>query len=283
MKRVLITGARSFIGESFAHWVRQWPDNYHVETIDVRGEAWKTRSFSSFDVVYHVAAIVHVKEHSVAEYFAVNRDLAAGVALKAKQEGVRQLIFLSTMNVYGLDTGFINEDTIPSPTTAYAKSKLDAEALLRKMSDYSFKVAVIRPPVVYGKDCRGNYPKLAKVARRVPFFPAVNNSRSMIFIDNLSEFVRLAIDSELQGLFFPQNRDYVSTTELVKLIAAVHGKKMRAFGIMNPIVWLGIRVSGLCRKVFGSLVYDKKMPGGPDGELNCETCSFQESIERTER
>lgn len=281
MKRILITGAGSYIGTSFEKWVNKWPEKYQVDTIDMRGSEWKDKSFSSYDVIYHIAAIVHVKENDADKYFSVNRDLAVEVAKKAKAEGVKQFVFLSTMGVYGKETGFINENTKANPKTPYAQSKLEAESLLNELADDSFRIVTLRPPIVYGKDCRGNYPRLAGMALKLHIFPKVKNERSMIFIDNLSEFVRLAIDKELSGLLFPQNKEYVNTTELVQLIAKAHGKELKATGAFNPIVSLGIRLSETFAKVFGSFVYDKTMPGGPE-ELEYETCSFEESIERTE-
>lgn len=282
MKRILITGAGSYIGTSFETWVSQWPEKYQVETIDMRGNEWRDKQFSAYDVIYHIAAIVHVKENDTDKYFSVNRDLAVEVAKKAKADGVKQFIFLSTMGVYGKETGFIDEKTKPNPKTPYAQSKLEAEGLLNELADDSYSVATLRPPIVYGKDCRGNYPRLAAMALKLPIFPKVKNERSMIFIDNLSEFVRLAIDKELSGLFFPQNKEYVNTTELVQLIAKAHGKKLKVTGLFNLFVSLGIKMSETFGKVFGSFTYDKQMPGGPE-ELEYETCSFEESIERTEK
>lgn len=282
MKRILITGEGSYIGTSFKNWVSKWPAKYKVETIDVKGDKWRSLSFSGYDVIYHLAAIVHVKENETDKYFKVNRDLAVEIAKKAKAEGVKQFVFLSTMGVYGIETGFIDENTKPNPKTPYAESKLEAEELLKGLADDSFKVATLRPPIVYGKDCRGNYPRLAGMALKLPVFPKIKNERSMIFIDNLSEFVRLIIDKELSGLFFPQNKEYVNTTELVQSIAKVHGKELKGIGLFNPFLSLGIKMSETFGKVFGSFTYDIKMPGGPE-ELNYEICSFEESIERTEK
>lgn len=282
MKRILITGTKSYIGTSFEKWVSQWPEKYQVDTIDLRGNEWRDKSFSSYDVVYHIAAIVHVKENDIENYFSVNRDLAIEVAKKAKTEGVKQFIFLSTMGVYGKETGFIDENTKVNPKTPYAQSKLEAENLLSNLTEDSFMVARLRPPIVYGKDCTGNYSRLARLALNLPIFPKIKNERSMIFIDNLSEFVKITIDKELNGLFFPQNQRYVNSTELVQSIANAHGKELKATEIFNPLLLIGIKVSKTLGKVFGSFVYDRRMSGGPD-ELDYETCSFEESIELTEQ
>lgn len=282
MKKILITGEGSYIGTSFEKWVSRWPEKYQVDTIDIRGNEWKEKPFGTFDVIYHIAAIVHVKENDTEKYFSVNRDLAVEVAKKAKAEGVRQFIFLSTMGVYGVETGFIDEKTKSNPKTPYAESKLEAEGLLSELADDIFKVATLRPPIVYGKDCKGNYHRLAGMALKAPVFPKIKNERSMIYIDNLSEFLRLVIDKELRGLFFPQNKNYVNTTELVQLIAKVHGKELKTTRLFNPLLSLGIKMSETFSKVFGSFVYDRTLLGGPE-ELEYETCSFDESIERTEK
>jgi UDP-glucose 4-epimerase len=234
--------------------------------------------------VFHVAGIAHIKETSDNQelYYKVNRDLAFKTAQKAKEDGVGQFIFLSSMSVYGLETGVIDKNTPLQPNSAYGKSKLEAEELVNDLQDGFFAVAIIRPPMVYGKGCKGNYPRLADIALKAPVFPKVNNERSMIFIDNLSEFVRLVIDNELSGLLFPQNKEYVNTTEMVKQIASAHGRKLRVTGLFNLFVSLGIRFSRTFGKVFGSFVYNKRMPGGPE-ELDYETSAFKESIELTEK
>lgn len=282
MKKILITGEGSYIGTSFQNWLVKWPDKYKVDIIDVRNDNWKSVLFSDYDVIYHLAAIVHVKSNDQDKYFKVNRDLTIDIAGKAKADGVKQFIFLSTMGVYGGEIEFIDENTKPNPKTPYAESKLEAEGLLEELENDSFRVAILRPPIVYGKHCKGNYPRLSSMALKLPIFPKIKNERSMIFIDNLSEFVRLTIDKELSGLLFPQNKEYVNTTELVQLIARVHGKKLKSIGLFNFFVYLGVKISSTFAKVFGSFAYDMKMPGGPKS-YNYETCSFKESINRTEK
>lgn len=282
MKKILITGKNSYIGSNFKKWVERWPNDYSITVIDLKSDEWRKVSFKSYDVVYHVAAIVHVEENDINNYYRVNRDLTVEVARKAQKDGVRQFIFLSTMGVYGKETGMINEKVLPNPKTPYAKSKLEAENYLMELSIESFKVLILRPPLVYGKECPGNYPKLVNAVNKVAFFPNVKNNRSMIFINNLSEFVKNAVDNELSGLCFPQNKEYINTTELVKLVANVRGEKLRIINGFSLFINLGIRISETLGKVFGSLVYDMNMPGGPN-KMVYETCTFEESIELTER
>lgn len=259
----------------------QWPDRYTINTLDMLSDSWKEISFCSYDVVYHTAAIVHVKESSIDKYFRINRDLTLDVAKKAKTEGVKQFVFLSTMGVYGLETGIVDQQTDPDPKTPYARSKLEAEYFLNELADERFRITILRPPIVYGKGCRGNYPRLAGVVLKLPFFPNVNNERSMIYVDNLSEFVRLIIDSQKGGLFFPQNIDYVNTTELARQIVKVHGKQIITTNNLSLLVSLGMNFSTALTKVFGTFVYDKDLNGSPY-EFDYQTCSFEESVKLTE-
>ncbi len=286
MKKILITGSNSYIGTSFKKWVSQYPDEYSVDTISLRDDNWKEESFEGYDVILHLAAIVHIKENDINKYFKINRDLTLEVAKKSKSDGVKHFVFLSTMGVYGTETGYIAMNTVPKPKTPYAKSKYEAEKLLLEIQDNTFKVAILRPPIVYGKGCGGNYPRLANLALKLPIFPGIDNQRSMIFIDNLSEFIRLTIDKCFTGIYFPQNKDYVNTTELVSLIRQPHGKEIKVTRLFNWAITIGLRISGTFRKVFGSFIYDKEMQGGPvrlaNNYISYETVSFEESIKLTE-
>jgi nucleoside-diphosphate-sugar epimerase len=279
MKRILITGANSYIGTSVENWLAKEPDKYKVDTIDMRDGSWKDKDLSQYDVVFHVAGIAHIKETKENKplYYKVNRDLAYETAKKAKLEGVKQFIFLSSMSVYGIEKGVIDENTPLEPNTHYGKSKLQAEELINRLTSDSFNVAILRPPMVYGENCKGNYPRLARLAVSTPIFPKIDNKRSMIYIDNLSEFVRLLIDDCSSGLFFPQNSDYVCTSEMVKLISEVHGKKIYMNKIFNPLLKL-LKIS-LINKVFGDLVYEKRMS---EYEKDYNVKKFVKSIKLSE-
>ena len=259
MKKILITGANSYVGTSFENWLSQWPEKYRVDTIDMIDGTWREKSFKGYDVVFHVAGIVHRKETraNAHEYYEINRDLAVETAKKAKQDGVSQFIFMSTMGIYGMLIGVITKDTLPNPKTHYGKSKLQAEEQIRKFSDDSFKVVVLRPPIIYGKNCTGNYAKLSRFVREAWFFPNMNNKRSMLYIDNLSEYVRRIIDSIYSGIYLPQNREYVCTTQLVKEITHIHNKKIKLIKLFNPIIRFLIGRINVISKLFGDCVYER--------------------------
>jgi len=270
MKNILITGANSYIGVSFARHMEQFPEAFRVDTLDVIGDAWKKADFSGYDAVFHVAGIAHKKEtaENAGLYYQVNRDLAVEIARKAKMEGVGQFVFMSTMSVYGLDAGIITPDTPTEPVTHYGKSKLEAERIIASLQDEQFAVAILRPPMVYGKGCKGNYQLLLKLVKKSPVFPAVKNQRSMISVENLSSFVRMVIVERYTGVFFPQNREYVNTTEMANVMAEALGRKVW----FSKIAGLGVRILIPCfakaRKAFSTLIYQ-----------DCEQFDYQYCIE----
>lgn len=258
MKKILITGKNSYIGGKFKQWVEQWPEEYEVDEISVYGDQWKAADFSFYDIVFHVAGIAHRKETKKNRdlYYKVNCDLAVEVTEKAKADGVKQFIFLSTMSVYGLEQGEINKNTPTNPKNAYGKSKLEAEKLIQMLETEDFKVVILRPPMVYGEGCKGNYQLLKKFALITPIFPDFKNKRSMIYIDNLSEFIKKIIDNEKKGSFFPQNDEYMNTSEIVKMIAKSHGKNIKLTKILNPFINLFLIMNiSVINKVFGNLIY----------------------------
>ncbi len=257
MKRILITGANSYIGMCFENYMRQFSD-YSAETLDMLDPQWENKDFSSFDVIYHVAGIAHRKEteENAALYYEVNRDLTVKVADKAKREGVKQFVFLSSMSVYGTEEGVITRETPPAPKSNYGKSKIQAEEKLNEMASDSFRLAVLRPPMVYGEGCKGNYQMLVKFAKKLPVFPDYKNERSMVHVDKLSSFVKELIDGEKEGLFFPQDDSYTCTCQMVKKIAEDMGKNIKLLKIMNPAVAVLRKFTTVGKKAFGNLIYD---------------------------
>lgn len=257
MKKILITGANSYIGQSFEQYMLQYKDAYQVDTLDMIGDGWREAELSGYDVIFHVAGIVHQKETDENRdlYYKVNRDLVEELAQKAKTAGVSQFVFMSTMSVYGMESGVITPDTKPAPVNLYGKSKLEAEGLLNALQDESFTVTVLRPPMVYGKGCPGNFQMLLTLVKKSPVFPAVKNCRSMIFIDNLCAFVHLVIEKKCSGVFFPQNRECANTTEIARIMAKVLQRKVFFSRLAGLGVKLLIPVFGKAKKAFSTLIY----------------------------
>jgi UDP-glucose 4-epimerase len=258
MKKILITGANSYIGTSFEKYIKEnYPDEYVVDTVDMIDGTWREKDFSEYDSVFHVAGIAHQKEtkQNAALYYQVNRDLAIETAQKAKSDGVKQFIFLSSMSVYGMDTGVITKDTAPNPKSNYGRSKLQAEEGINALACDDFKVCVVRPPMVYGEGCKGNYQTLVSIAKKFPVFADYKNQRSMIYIGNLSRFVKEMIDNECDSIHLPQDSEYVCTCKMVQKIARDMGKTMKLWKILNPCVTILKRCTTMGKKAFGDLIY----------------------------
>lgn len=289
MKKILITGANSYIGTSFEKYMEQFGDEYVVDTVDMIGDSWKSKDFSGYDCVFHVAGIAHSDNGKISKekeklYYAVNTDLTVETAKKAKADGVKQFIFMSSAIVYGNSGPIgkgkrITKDTPVRPANCYGDSKVQAENGLRKLEDKSFKVVILRPPMIYGKGSKGNYPLMSKMAQKLPIFPYVKNRRSMLYIENLCEFIRLMIENNEQGTFWPQNREYSNTSEMVKMIGEAHSKKVRLIrGFEWALKLLGL-FTGLVDKAFGNLYYDRSLSKYKE---NYQVKKLRESIKETE-
>ena len=295
MKKILITGADSYVGTSFKCWLKESGGQYHVDTVDTKSESWRKKDFHGYDVIFHVAGIAHADTGEIStaakrRYFKVNSDLPYEVAQKAKKAKVSQFIFMSSINIYGeiieVKKHTITKDTVPKPSNFYGGSKWEAEKKLSALAEDSFRLVILRAPMIYGYGCKGNYSILSKIARKSPVFPNINNSRSMLYIDNLCEFVRLLVDNEESGIFFPQNKEYVKTSEMVRLIAKMYNKRIILIPGLNWLIRLlsrikiPRRVGRIMIKAFGSLEYDMEMS---KYKVNYHVRNLEESIQHTER
>ena len=292
--KVLITGAESYVGTSFEAYVaKHYREHFLIDTLDMRDSSWKNVNFSKYDTIFHVAGLAHadvgrVTEETKAKYYAVNTDLAIETAKKAKEDGVKQFIFMSSSIIYGDSAPFgkrkrITRNTQPSPANFYGDSKWQADKAIRELDTEDFFVVVLRPPMIYGKGSKGNYPVLAKLAKTLPIFPDIKNERSMLFIDNLSEFLCQIMIRKERGIFWPQNAEYSNTSELVKWIAEVNKHRILISKFWNTGIKLASKLpggfKGLTNKAFGNMVYDKELSSY---DFEYQLITLKDSIKRTE-
>lgn len=285
MKKVLITGAGSYVGESVIKYIMTKDPSFQIETVDTMGDNWKKADFSQYDVVFHVAGIAHVNADPKMEllYYKVNRDLTIEIARHAQEAGVKQFVFMSSQIVFhesqSLRTEVLTADTEPSPNGFYGDSKLQAENGLKALraKGGQMKMCILRPCMIYGPNAKGNFLRLAKLGSKVPVFPAWHNKRSMLYIDNLAEFVMQAIVRELEGTFYPQNRELADTVEIIRFFAKEAGHEVWITRLLNPFVWLGSFVLQPINKMFATYYYDPKMS---QMEFDYQLVSFEESLKR---
>jgi len=301
MTKVLITGAGSYVGESVKKYILASQEKvgrnsgevrepeWEIDSVDTMSDAWKQADFSKYDVVYHVAGIAHVNADPKMEplYYKVNRDLTIEIAKHAKENGVKQFIFMSSQIVFheskSLKTEVLTKETKPNPNGFYGDSKLQAEKGLWELAPQAplkgdaMKICILRPCMIYGPNAKGNFPRLAKLATKVPVFPAWHNKRSMLYIDNLAEFVKQAIERQLEGTFYPQNREQADTVEIIRYFAKAVGHKVWITKLFNPFVWLGSFVLQPINKMFATYYYDPEMS---KMDFDYQLVSFEESLKR---
>lgn len=294
MKKVLITGANSYIGTSFENYVKEhYSFELEVHTTDMIDGRWRNKNFGEFDVIFHVAGLAHADVGNVSEevkkkYYAINTDLAIETAKKAKDNGVRQFVFMSSMIVYGKQE-HITSTTAPHPANFYGDSKWKAEKGIRALAsddsngEKEFVVTILRPPMIYGKGAKGNYPTLAELAKRVPVFPDYHNKRSMLYIENLCEFLAQVMIKGSGGIYWPQNAEYSSTVEIARNVALAVNHRIVLTKVLNPVIAIAKRVpgkvGGLALKAFGDSWYDQDLS---TYAFKYQLYSLSESIRRTE-
>ncbi len=269
--------------------------SYRIDAVDTMGDNWKKADYAKYDVVFHVAGIAHVNADPKMEplYYKVNCNLTIEVAKHAKAAGVRQFIFMSSQIVFhesqSLKAEVLTAETKPVPNGFYGNSKLQAENGLwnlvknqkenstRSQGGNQMKICILRPCMIYGPNAKGNFSRLAKLACKTPVFPEWHNKRSMLYIDNLAEFVKQAIERELEGTFYPQNRELADTVEIVRYFAKEAGHKIWITKLLNPFVWMGSLVLQPINKMFATYYYNPKMS---KMEFYYQLVSFEESLKQ---
>lgn len=269
--------------------------SYRIDAVDTMGDNWKKADYAKYDVVFHVAGIAHVNADPKMEplYYKVNCNLTIEVAKHAKAAGVRQFIFMSSQIVFhesqSLKAEVLTAETKPVPNGFYGNSKLQAENGLwnlvknqkenstRSQGGNQMKICILRPCMIYGPNAKGNFSRLAKLACKTPVFPEWHNKRSMLYNDNLAEFVKQAIERELEGTFYPQNRELADTVEIVRYFAKEAGHKIWITKLLNPFVWMGSLVLQPINKMFATYYYNPKMS---KMEFDYQLVSFEESLKQ---
>ncbi|MEG0451251.1 MAG: NAD-dependent epimerase/dehydratase family protein [Lysinibacillus sp.] len=279
---VIIIGKNSYVAKNLVTAFNNNSRIVEATAVSVR-QGIQDIDFDGYDVCIHTAALVHKKEsqYQESDYFKVNTDLTIEIAEKAKNQGVKHFIFLSTMAVYGQERGEINQQSSLQPTTFYGKSKLAAEQALQAMQDAQFTVSIVRPPMIYGPNCPGNYALLRKLAKKTPIFPYVQNERSMLFIDHLCEFMNQLIKNKDAGIFHPQDGAFINTTRMVSAISKQNNRSIFLSKMGGAILNKTFSNVSLINKVFGNLTYAHNISQYTNNSY--QKFNLAEAIERTEK
>ena len=284
--KILIIGKSSYIGNHVDEWLTR--HGHQVEQLNVLDDMWKEFDYSPYDAIIHVAGIVHRPQCQDWElYKRVNTDMPVAIATLAKQQGVKQYVFFSTMGVYGvgkeLRLNVIDENTplLTNSDYMYGRSKLLAENGLKELEDKNFRISIVRPPSVYGKGCRGGYiTGFTKIAKMLPVIPLayLDARQSFIYIDNLSEYIRLIVENKLGGVFCPQDDEIPNANRLLEVISEGIGKKYRTSKLLGWCLRL-VSFIPLVNKAYGGISYARELSEMPN--MNYVVTPFEEGIKKT--
>lgn len=253
---ILVTGATGFVGRALA--ARLLSDGRAVRAAartlsaalparvervavgELGPETDWAHAVDGVDAVVHLAARVHMageNEPTALPLFRmVNAAASEGLARAARNAGVRRLVLVSTTTIYGdrsLGRPF-DESSPPAPATPYAQSKLEAEHLVATaLAQSATELVVLRPPLVYGPDARGNFARLVRLVQRGIPLPlgSVRNRRSLVFVDNLVDAIVRALDHPAAAgrTYIVSDGEDVSTSDLFVRTAAALGRHARLF------------------------------------------------------
>jgi nucleoside-diphosphate-sugar epimerase len=255
MNRILVTGANGCIGHVLVHHLvlagyqvtalaldHSDTDRIaNVENTDIlygnicdQQRIKEIFAASNFDVVIHLAAVVHRQYAKEEEYVKVNYEATVNLFELSKAHKVKQFIFISTVAIYGEETErVVNEETLPDPQTPYAISKFKAEEYIRQNRSLLIHYTIIRPTTVYGRYDKGNINKLFNLAKRgiVPVIGNGNNLKSLVYVENLVEGILQTVlnDSAYNQSFILSDERPYSLNELLTTMRHIMGKRIIVF------------------------------------------------------
>lgn len=255
--KLLITGSSGFVGSYF---INKYKDKYAIKTFSFLKDDINSVNCEDIDVVFHLSALVHqMGGASADEYERVNVIQTLELANKAKLNGVKHFVFMSTIKVYGEETlSRYCENTKCVPEDDYGKSKLKAEKLLLELESENFKVSIIRTPIVYGYGVKANIKNLVNLVNKVSVLPFANiqNKRSMVYIGNLCHMINEIIIQQKSGIFLASDDEPLSTSRLIDLIAKNLDKKIYLIKIPFFDSLLKLVKPSFHKRLYGSLEVD---------------------------
>lgn len=283
--KILVTGATGFVGNALclklitsnyfllpiSRQAINKPGWHQVEHID--GQTNWLHLLEGVNQIVHLAALVHQmgEQGSEAEktYQETNHLATIKLARDAVKAGVKRFIYLSSIKVNGEETvgKAFSEDDVPQPDDAYARSKRDAEAALILLGEETgLDVVILRPPLVYGVEAKGNFPKMVDWIQKgypIPFNGVRDNRRSLIFVENLVDIILRCIEKNepISQVFLVSDGQDVSTGKLIELLH----KNLEGTGLMIglPPIFLKflfglVGKNDLSRRLLGSLEIDSR-------------------------
>lgn len=258
MKTIAVSGLSGFVGKRLLEYNRH---RFVIVPLELRRKKIVDLDLSGIDAIVHLAGKAHQMQPIDDKiYFDVNYELTKQLAQRAQEQGVPHFVYISSTKVYGDDVKMVLDEKSPcTPTDAYGESKWKAEQYLQSVNSSSFVTAIVRPPLVYGPEVKGNMIKLLELAaKNYPLpFGNIGNERSMVFVDNLIELINTIITQHAAGVFIAGDERPLSTDRLIGLMRKSLGNTKGLISIPGFIRSLIKKAKpALYIRLFGSFVVD---------------------------
>lgn len=282
--KLLITGASGFVGKVMCkallgreyevravyrtqHGIENNIQPILVPNINV-GTNWD-EAVKGLGMVVHLAARAHILTdlavNPLEEFRKTNTEGTLNLANSAARAGVKRFVFVSSIGVNGSGsvTPFTERST-PNPSEPYAVSKLEAEHGLREIAAHTgMEVVIVRPPLVYGADCPGNFLRLLNLIYKGFPLPlgGVNNRRSLIGVDNLADFLVQCIEhpAAANKTLLVADEPDISTPDLIRILAKGMNRPARLMPVSSKLVGATAKLVGkqaTFEKLCGNLQID---------------------------
>jgi len=258
---VLITGSTGFIGSYF---INQYSSQLIINTFSFLRDNLETLNLDGIDCVVHCGALVHQMnvEPNYEQFFDSNVNHTLQMAIKAKENNVKQFIFISTVKVFGEQSKEIfNENSPTNPKDNYGLTKKIAEQKLLELEDKNFKIAILRLPLVFGPGVKANFGSLINIVNTFKILPlgSINNKRSIVFVGNVCQYIFQIMQLKERGIFIANEDESFSTSELINQISKALGKNIILFSIPLFNQLLKILKPNYYQRLFENLEVDNSL------------------------
>lgn len=266
--KVAITGATGFVGGHLIEYLKnrgievipfsraaKFVKDVHCIMTNYSDSRIMQMQLQDIDVVVHLGGLAHQFDgkHSLHEYVKANVDSSFVLAKASREAQVRRFIYISSIAVNGADTERrkpFSEEDFPMPVSLYGQSKLMAEdRIINIFKNSSTDFVILRPPLIYGPDCPGNFKSLLRLSScmRILPFGALSCQKSMISIQNFNDVIFHSMHSSVSAnqIYIVSDPETLPLNKLIDiLMAEFHGPNVTNLPISPAILGILAKIVG---------------------------------------
>jgi nucleoside-diphosphate-sugar epimerase len=291
-EKVLFIGASGFVGTrlieisqadfNVTNFDKQQSHFYPDITVsgDVRNQQQLDKALENFDTVVLLAAEHRDDVSPVSLYYDVNVQGTRNVLAAMDRNNVKNIIFTSSVAVYGLNKVNPDETHPADPFNHYGKSKWQAEEILREWfskSPADRSLTIVRPTVIFGERNRGNVYNLLKqiAGGKFAMVGKGTNYKSMAYVGNIVEFIKFRLANVAPGydVFNYVDKPDLNMNQLVSEVEKSLDKKIPSVHLPYPVGMLG----GYCFDLLSKLTGKRYAISSVRVKKFCATTQFDAS------